>query len=227
MESPKLDIKLENEKHSFIIEERDVSKIKLIYPFIHDAITFKLTEQEEELLLQSYDQIASYCLGSKKYMTKFYSLNPLTKTVKIIVPKNSIRYLSANLENGDIFLKNVSMQKAKITCIRGNIKITDSSMMSLAINGFQSNVSIKNLESNNCLVTTKAGDISLEELLPRLTMLKTEIGDIKVSSEDNGIKNTLFNIESKHIQKSVAPTEELQKVIRCVAPYGSVDVNVL
>lgn len=223
---PKLDIKLENEKNSFIIEEKEVSKIYLVFPFFNDAVTSQLLENDNKLVLNVYDQIASSCLGNKNYMNSFYSFSPLSKTVRIIVPKNSLYNLDINLENGNLFLKTVNLQNAKISCLRGNVKIENSNINNVSVDSYKSNISIKNLEGSECFIKTKTGNLELEGSYPDFISLKTILGNIKLTSKKSDLKHTLVDIDSKKIKQSVRPTREFQKVIRCIAPHGYIDSDV-
>lgn len=225
MEFPKLYIKIENDIHNFIIEEKDVSKICLVFPFIYNSISSELTEQDGELHLCTYDQIASSCLGSKNYMSRFYAMNPLTKTMKIVVPTNSICNLDVNLESGNLHLRKLTLQNANISCLRGDIKIYNSNIDQLLVDGYESNISIDNLEGTTCLATTKTGNIKLAGNFSDSTTLKTTLGNVDILFDHDSLENTLIDINSKKVKHAIHPLKEIQKVLRFDAPHGHVDSN--
>lgn len=228
MESSKLDIEIESSTNNFIIEEKDISKMYLVFPFIRDEVSATLIEKKQnDFFLHIYDEMACSCVGSHIHMSRFYSPNLLTKTVKIIIPKNFIHNLKVNLENGNLVLKNLHLQNANIFCVRGNIRVVDSNIVTTNMVGWESDISISHLEGESCFALTKTGNLKLKKISPDVTTLKTNTGNIKVFSDYDGVNYTFFDIESKFIRNSVHPMKEVQKTIRCVAPYGHVDINVL
>lgn len=228
MENKKLDIKIESEKNSFIIEEKEVSKICIITPFFFDYTSQELDIKDEKIHLHIYDQVAVTCLGDRNFMESHYSINPLTKVIKILVPKNTLNTLNINLENGSLFLKQMNLKQANISCVRGNIKTINSSIEDLSIDSYLSSISIENLESRNCSLKTKTGNIDVKGIYPDFLSLETGTGDIHLHFDDSTLDHTLLDINCKGVNAELKPygNHDVQKVIRCVSSYGHVNSNI-
>ena len=222
-----LNIKLESEKYNFIIEEKSISKIYVVLPFLRDAILGNLSQSQDGFCLHLCDRIASSCVENKKYINWFYSPNLFTKTIHIFVPNSSISSINIHLENGNLFLHKIHAQRVNISDLRGNIKIKNSNISSSIIEGYQSEIVIENLEGNHSDISSKTGNLKIKGMVSDRNKLETILGDICLYLNDQDLDYTQIDMKSKTIKSSLEPKKELRKTIDCFAPYGSISGNFL
>lgn len=225
MNNKKLFIDLSSKKYNFILKKENVKKIKIILPFF-SYVSCELNVNGSEVHLKIFDKIACYYLGDRKQVFYRNSLNPFSKTIRVIIPDNITINLNACNQKGNIYLENINFDRTELNLITGNVKIKQCNAETAIISGISSNVEMFDSFSTYLDIKTVTGNVEYINSSAALSKLKTEIGNCVIELPIDDISMTTLTIESENLS-SIIPARIQQKLLEVKVPYGNFTSNIL
>lgn len=226
MREEKLNIDLESKKYSFIIQSDDVKKVIVKTP-IFCAVASKFEKDEnDQYNLKIFDRAAGHYLLNRKvkYST---SLNPISKKIRIIVPQNWISNLNINLENGNLLLKDIILDKVIADTVKGNVNVKSCYAEKLDIRGVESDITLENVNGNLASIKTITGDLVYDLNTFVESTYITGTGNIKTTFDKHNLNGLSIYVENKkRFVKSDNSKKLVKKELHFTSCYGKVKSNI-
>lgn len=220
----------------------DEAKVKVV-----EADTFKIvinSEFERKLNVENVSNVIYITTNNLQYFDFLDFLKEPIPEIIIEMPKDTD--LSISIENGNLELNNVHLNKSISKVVQGNAIISDSTVQDLEITTSNAGVSLNNVESANTTLKLVSGkvevnnlkgtsldidnatcDVKLENIALNNLNYKTTNGDILVN--DANITTSNFNLTScdADIVKLNAESVTLKSTSACNVSYSNSNITTL
>ena len=193
MTDKKLTINLTSDKYNFVVEGRSIDKPKVFIPFLAGFVCDYATKGN--YCLKGFDSLGSYSLVNEKEIICYETLG--IKTIKIQVPDDFITDINIVSKEGNIFLKDIVLDKVDLSSVSGKIKVDNCSVDKLNISNFESKVKISDVLGNCCYVRTNNGNIYIANNVPDFTRLVSYNGNVYASLMEEDYKNTSITMKTR------------------------------
>lgn len=226
MREEKLNINLESKKYSFIIQSDDVRKVIVKIPAFCSVASEFIKDDNDQYNLKIFDRIACYNLRHRKVKYGI-SLNPISKKIKIIVPKDWISNLNINLENGNLLLKDIILDKVNVDAIKGNVTVKGCYVEKIDVRGMESDIILDNVNGDSASVKTITGNLVYDLNTFQKCTYITGTGDIKTTFDKHNLNGLSIYVENK---KRFAKSDKNKKLVKSdlhfTSCYGKVRSNI-
>lgn len=223
MDSEKLALNINTDRNNYIIEGKDIDRIKVISAMrLSTSCDFNVINNVSQLTI--CDCICGCCVGSSDDIVSRTSLNPLSNTVRIQVPKDKVVNLEINNERSDIILRDVIFSRVDIRNMAGNVKIKDCHSDDISVYGIATNINLTGLSGEYFDINTFTGNIKLVGEVATKTSLTSGIGNVSVYLMEESIKQTSIDAIVKNLPPIIIE-QKYDKQIKVRALHGKFHNN--
>jgi len=220
----KINIDIDSEKYSVVVRSGDVSNLKIILPLFNLISSEFKKDESGEYDLKIHDRVAGYHFDREK-VSYGYSLNPLSRKIKIIVPSEWVTNLSINVEYGSVLIRDLIINNTEVSSVRGNVIVRDCSCEELAVDGIKANISLERVNANNVMVTSTTGNLLFSDNDFSYCVYETEVGNIDVKFLNYDLENMSIYIRDRKMLKDEISEKDLGKRLYFTTTYGKFKSN--
>ena len=226
MEQDIINIEIESGKYSVVIRSGDVSNVKVISPiFAPISCCFK-QDEKGVYNLKINDNGYNFCIDKEEIECKF-SLNPISKRIKVIIPEDCITNLNVVLQNGKFLLMDLILDSAKINSVKGSIIIKDSYCEVANIHGTMGKIKFVRFNGVDTSIRSSVGRVDIVDSDFDKLICATEFGDIRVVSIDNQLINTQVYINDREtLFQNNTSGKTMEKKYEFISKYGIFKSNI-
>lgn len=216
-----LTLNINSENYNFTVEGRDISRIRVFHPF---TAKYSFEYKKDLFSLEGFDCLTNYYIGDKKDIVYYDRFILPAKTIKIQVPSHLILNLKIDTKYGNIFLRDLILEKAKLSSIYGKMKIEESHIDNLNIINSEKSVYINNVSGQYGYINNINGNIYINDNFPNEMTVSTYKGNIYTTCMEEDYSNQLLRLKTAKntIIQTVNKESKLSKRLTAETTLGKI-----